>query len=419
MATYYIDFENGRQENDGLSPLTAKPDYRDIDLQGGDRVLFKRGSFVRDCLYAKRHVTYGSYGEGTLPTFCGSCDISTEQDWMPTEAENIWRCVKPMDGDVGNLIFNENDCTAALKWDFEALAEQGDFFSRPCETSEGWTGRNHETELYLYSVGHPALVYSHIEAAAYGMRHLVNLDEGMTFEDLRFINSGVHGMGGHGNHITVRRCVFENIGGCPWSHELRIRFGNGFEIWQQGNDILLEHCTFRNIYDSCVTHQGPGDQTEPTNRFICRHCHFDTYGMAAFEYRDKLPIQSEFSYNVCQNAGCGFAMLSETLPRSSEIWPQPMGHHIFLWRIPEATEDGSLSIHDNIFGYAPVGAAIYSIISKEAEAQISLKNNTYTPNDVLLNHFGGKAYTDLEEYKMQTGQDENSIYTVNVFVTPK
>jgi hypothetical protein len=132
--------------------------------------------------------------------------------------------------------------------------------------------------------------------------------------------------------------------------------------------------------------------------------------MAAFEYRDKLPIQSEFSYNVCQNAGCGFAMLGETLPRSSEIWPQPMGHHIFLWRIPEATEGGSLSIHDNVFSYAPVGAAIYSIISKEAEAQISLKNNAYTKNDTLLTYFGEKAYTDLEEYKEQTGQDENSTY---------
>jgi len=132
--------------------------------------------------------------------------------------------------------------------------------------------------------------------------------------------------------------------------------------------------------------------------------------MAAFEYRDKLPIQSVFSHNVCRNAGCGFAMLGETLPRSSEIWPQPMGHHIFLWRIPEATEGGSLAIHDNVFGYAPVGAAIYSIISVEAEAQIALENNTYTKNAVLLNHFGGKAYTDLEAYKAQTGKDATSTY---------
>lgn len=190
MATYYIDFENGREENDGLPPLTPKGDYRTIDVQGGDRILFKRGSFVRDHLHAKRHVTYGSYGEGTLPTFCGSCDVSAKQDWEPTETEYVWKCRKAMDGDVGNLIFHENDCTAALKWDFEALAQQGDFFSRQSPSSEGWTGKNHKSELYLYSVGHPTLVYSHIEAAAYGVRQLVNLDKGMTFEDLRSSTAG-------------------------------------------------------------------------------------------------------------------------------------------------------------------------------------------------------------------------------------
>ena len=52
-------------------------------------------------------------------------------------------------------------------------------------------------------------------------------------------------MAGYGNNITVRGCVFENIGGCAWSKELEIRFGNGFEIWHKGNDILIENYTFK------------------------------------------------------------------------------------------------------------------------------------------------------------------------------
>ena len=104
-------------------------------------------------------------------------------------------------------------------------------------------------------------------------------------------------------------------------------------------------------------------------------------------------------------------MLGEELPRRSEIWPQPMGHHIFLWRIPEATEGGSLDISDNEFGYAPVGAAIYSIISPEAEAQMTLDNNRYTKNTVLLNRFGGVDYNDLDAYKAATGKDKNSKYS--------
>ncbi len=69
-------------------------------------------------------------------------------------------------------------------------------------------------------------------------------------------------------------------------------------------------------------------------------------------------------------------MPGEDLPGKSEIWPQPMGHHIFLWRIPQASEGSSLSIKNNYFGPAPLGAATYSIISKEAQAQIFLDNNT-------------------------------------------
>ena len=410
MTTYYIDFDNGHEENDGLSPETAKSKVTDLPVQSGDRVLFKRGSFVRGRLHAQKHVSYGAYGEGAAPTFCGSCDVSAPEDWIPTPMQNVWKCTKLMDGDVGNLVFNTDSCTAALRWDLDALGAQGDFYSQAVEQSPDWSGNNHPTELYLYSLGNPALVYSHIEAAAYGVRQLVSLGDGMSFENLRFINSGVHGLAGHGDHITVRNCTFENIGGCPWSHELKIRFGNGFEIWHHGNDILIEDCSFKNIYDSCITHQGPGEDTEPTHHFVCNHCHFDTYGMAAFEYRDKMPIDSTFENNTCLNAGCGFAMLGETLPRSSEIWPQPMGHHIFLWRIPKATPGGSLRICNNTFGEAPVGAAIYSIISPEAEAQITLDHNRYTKSKTLLHHFGGQSYTDLDVYIQTTGKDQNSTY---------
>ena len=130
--------------------------------------------------------------------------------------------------------------------------------------------------------------------------------------------------------------------------------------------------------------------------------------MAAFEYRDQLPIQSSFTGNTCLNAGCGFAMLGEELPRYSEIWPQPMGHHLFFWRIPQASPGGSLEVSGNTFGPAPVGAAIYSIIAPEAEAQITLNNNRYTEGYALLNHFGGESFATLEAYQKATGQDRDS-----------
>ena len=409
MSTYYIDFSGSQDKNDGLSPKRARKTYSDLALQPGDRVLFRRGGFVRGRLHAMPYVGYGAYGEGDPPTFCGSVDVSGEQYWQPTERENVWKCTGRFSGDVGNLIFNHNECTATFRWTKEELCRQGDFYGTPVNAEQ--SRRNIGcADLYLYSVGNPAAVYSHIEAAAYGERNIVTLADGMTFEDIRVMNSGVHGMQGSGNDITVRGCVFENIGGCPWNVDSRIRFGNGFEIWHHGNRILIENCLFKNVYDSCVTHQGPGKETVPTTDFICRNNTFDTYGMAAFEYRDKLPVRSVFEHNVCLNAGCGFAMLGESLPRRSEIWPQPMGHHIFLWRIPGPTDGGGLTISDNEFGPAPVGASVYSIISSEAEAQITLRNNRYAAGNPVLHHFGGADYTELAEFQKQTGRDAGSSY---------
>ena len=408
MTTYYIDHKNGNDALDGRSPQSARKNYTDLSLKKGDEVLFKRGSFYRDKLHALPYVSYGAYGDGEVPTFCGSTDVSGEENWALTERENVWKCRKLIPGDVGNMLLGDG-LYGTFRWELDELSADGDFYDARSILGDCFKQGN-EPSLYLYSQGNPAAKYPHIEAISYNTRQLVKLSDGMSFDSLRFINSGVHGMAGNGDHITVRNCSFENIGGCAWSHELRIRFGNGFEIWERGDDILIENCSFKSVYDSCVTHQGPGEDTKPAERFICRGCHFDTYGMAAFEYRDKLPIDSAFVGNTCTGAGCGFAMLGEELPRRSEIWPQPMGHHIFMWRIDHATDGGRLEIRDNHFGPAPVGAAIYSIISPEAEAQVTLENNLYTENATLLNRFGGENFCDLDTYKARSGQDKNSRY---------
>ena len=415
MAIYYIDPIGGSDAYDGLSASTAKKTQSAVTPTAGDTVLFKRGSFLREKLQTAsgeqgRPITYSSYGEGAKPIFCGSTDVSSEKDWVKTDKGNVWECVKPIPGDVGNYVFGDGECTATLRWSEDQLCAQGDFYDCRFAQGEHYRQRFTEQRVLMYSEGNPAIVYGRIECVSYNTRSLGTLCHDTVIDGIHFKNSGVHALAGQGDRIKVLNCDFENIGGCAWNEELQIRFGNGVEIWDHGDHITVEGCSFKNVYDSCVTHQGPGDRTKPAEYFICNGNVFDTYGMAAFEYRDKLPISSEFKNNVCKNAGCGFAMLGEVLPRKSEIWPQPMGHHIFMWRIPKATEGGSLVISDNVFEDAPVGAAIYSIISPEAEAQITLENNKYTANPVLLNRFGGENHTDLEAYKTATGKDTGSSY---------
>ena len=95
---YYIDPANGNDSLSGISPELARKNYTDLEIKPGDSVLFKRGSFVRDCLYPVEgaegaYVTYGAYGEGKSPVFCGSVDVSDPDDWEEY-SENVWRYKK-------------------------------------------------------------------------------------------------------------------------------------------------------------------------------------------------------------------------------------------------------------------------------------------------------------------------------------
>lgn len=363
MATHYID------ESKKLDNLIIAP---------GDTVLFKRGCVFRAPFPIVEGtpdlpVKYSAYGNGTNPVFIASTDVSNKDCWEEI-SKNIWRCNTEIPGEVGNFVFNSDECSATLRWNDNELCCQGDFWDSRFGSCEKKT-HSATQNILIYSIQNPGDFYNHIECVSYNTRIIGKIQSNIVIENICFKNSGVHGLAGQGKNVIIRNCTLENIGGCVWDRNLKIRFGNAIEFWTYGEDIIIENCFFKNIYDSCVTHQGPGEQTIPTKNFICRNNTFDTYGMAAFEYRDKMPINSCFSYNTCLNAGCGFAMLGEELPRNSEIWPLPMGHHIFLWRIDNPTEGGSLFIENNTFGNAPVGSAIYSLISDDAFKQIVIKDN--------------------------------------------
>ena len=414
MSVYYVDNESGDNSNSGLSPVCAVKSYTAINVTPGDTVLFKCGNIYNEQLIFTegtddKPVKYSCYGSGHKPVFVGSTDVSDPSVWTEISC-NIWRCTTEIPGEAGNFLFNFDECTATLRWDKSQLAFQGDFWDSRFGNCEKKTG-NSKQELLLYSVGNPGNFYKNVQCISYNKRVIGVITNNIIIEDLHIKNSGVHGFAGRGKNVSIRRCVFENIGGCVWDKNLKIRFGNAVEFWVYAENVLIENCIFKNVYDSCVTHQGPGEATIPARNFTCRSNLFDTYGMAAFEYRDKLPVDSCFENNICINAGCGFAMLGDTLPRSSEIWPQPMGHHIFLWRMPEATPGGRLKISDNIFGNAPVGACVYSIISADAEKQIELNDNVYLQSNLsLINRYGNKDYDDFYKYTVETGCDRQSIF---------
>ncbi len=406
MAIYYIDPILGKDENDGLSENTPKNDHTKIDVKGGDSILFKCGSFIRGSvknIYANQGdiITYGAYGEGEKPTFCGSFDTLSNPERWQEEEKNIW-VTTSLNDEACNFIFNNQDLCGTLRWTKEELCEQGDFFDECFGYRVGGQKIPEGHKIYMYSVKNPAEYYDHIEVACYRDRWLATSGDNLLFENLRFINGGVHGIAGgvHAKNLHVRNCDFEFIGGCVWNYGLKIRFGNAFECWDVAEDVSIKDCYFYNIYDSAVTHQGSKEKCKPCVNFICTNCVFIKCGMGAYEQRDLLPMYAVFSNNVCIDAGEGFSKQGEIMPRYSEIWPQPMGHHVFLWRIDKTTEGGKIEIKNNIFASAPYGASIYSIICEEAEKQVELEGNVYcTPDsDELVNRLRGMNFGSFEEY---------------------
>lgn len=411
MSIYYIDSINGNDKNDGRSEKLPKRSADNLLLKAGDSLLFRRGSFIRGALKIvggaeNAPIRYGAYGEGEMPVFCGSADVSKPEYWELTEHANLWRCVKAIDGDVGNFVL-DGRCAATLRWEKKELSSNGDFFDSRFAEGEQNKRKYSKQELLFYCDEPPYQKYKSIECVSFATRELGRLKSNIIIEGLCFMNSGVHALAGAGKNVTVRRCAFKNIGGCAWNKELKIRFGNGVEFWNYAENVTVEECSFENVYDSCVTHQGGGEGLLPAKNFLCRKNLFDTYGMAALELRDIVSQGFYFLDNECKNAGCGFAMLGEDLPRSSEIWPQPMGHHVFLWRMDGATENGRVEIKNNVFGYAPVGAAIYSIIAPEAEEQFFVDGNTYTPNERLLVRFGGENHITLHDFRNKAKKEKN------------
>ena len=392
---HYIDPVSGNDQSDGASPETARRDYRKLKIAPGDTILFKRGTVQRDWLIPtegtpEAPTRYGAYGEGNAPAFYGSVDTSSQEDWKEVR-ENVWEYTKPLDSEVCNFIFDNGRVGATLRWDESSLQAPGDWYDSRMGMGEK-TADNVPQRVLLYSVGNPGKVFTHIECALRGRRCLVPNKSYTVFEDLSFFGSGVHVFSGGAHDVTIRRCSFCFIGGAVWNKGLKIRFGNAIEFWNTGYNITIEDCCFNNIYDSAITQQGAKPDVAPARNIVMRHNLFIACGMGAYEGRDLMTVGCEFSDNICLNAGYGFTAFGDTKPRNSEIYPLPMGHHIFMWRITEPVDGGSFIVKNNIFRES-TGANIYAFIDDGAAAQMHLSGNTYFTTETLLNRLGSRHYT--------------------------
>ncbi len=397
--TYYVDPAAGNDANDGLAPARPLRTYATREFTGGDTVLFKRGSVIRDVLVTRcgspgAPVTYGAYGDGDRPAFLGSVPAGDAGRWVE-ERPSLWRYTGSLPSEVCNLIFNGGQSCGILRWSVDELREPGDwhYTGIGAHGSPDGSQRQRNGVLYLCSPTNPGRAYGDIECALWGQRRLVDGQHDIVLENLSFRNAGVHGyQQSHAQNVVIRGCEFRHIGGAVWDLRHRIRFGNAVELWDGASDVVVEGCVFDNIYDSAVTHQG-GETRNIPQRIFFRDNLFVDCGLAAYECREP-SREVYFEHNTCVDGGGGFSMQGEIPPRRSDPYPQPVGYHVFIWMIDPGTQPGNVYIRHNLF-CTSYGAAVSAIIAPADERKFVFDHNCYwqTAGNLLI------QYTRLQKGK--------------------
>lgn len=403
-TVYYFDAENGRDDNDGLSPETAKQTLPAVQFTGakpGDTILFKRGQVFRGCMRpGAKGITFSSYGEGKKPLFCNSIDASSPNCWVKTDAENVWMCniMIPFVKDVGAIIFNGGECWGIKICENTITGERSDMYRSNGRRGEGvphgeldvWNGRrfvhrecapftgykdikgdleffhkyNGFEHVFLNCAdGNPGEVFDTIE---FTLRHAAvqgNCTD-CVFDNLSFkyANFGM-GIGGS-NNLIIRNCEFGWIGGSsqfPESYAAKspntpygsdvTRLGNGIEIWGDCNGFTIENCFFEQVYDAAVTVQisrNPADRDYSMQniRWInnvfdtCHYC-FELWLSIGDRNGFKQELKNvDISGNICLNSGFGWAH-----QRPDPCYTFYYGSNEWAGK----ADFENCSIHDNIF----------------------------------------------------------------------
>lgn len=247
-TVFYISM-HGDDNNTGISsdePIKTISRLLELELAEGDAILFERDGVYRtkDTLQIRSGISYGAYGIGEKPIICGSaCNYAKDVTWSQTD-EKIWKTT--VFGEGGVMTFDEDSMVGARKYSLEELHEIGEYYH---DLSKH--------ELYLYSDGNPADVYKQIEIGTTKDLFVGFHANNVTFQNLSLKYTSNHAISlGDNKHVVISGCEIGWIGGRTFNEKARVRLGNGIQIWNECQDVIVDHCYLYQIYDAAFTFQG-------------------------------------------------------------------------------------------------------------------------------------------------------------------
>lgn len=338
-TVYYISTENGNDKNDGLTPETAYASVLPLyeikagglvindRLQSGDGVFVERGSvlYPQKKLYTRwsgdkiitlpAGVTLGAYGEGEKPIFTTAVDIEGKTKWLATEYENVWKldfdfyCDKADAAayyDVGSIAVYDKSGNLGFGVKVIPTKPKDPYQEGSMTEGLGLVSNGFETfvneeipvkdpsvvkhnleyfmdyaagALYMYcDKGNPGEYYDKIIAARRGSALTVSGVD-ITVDNIAIAHCGSHGIDiGDAKNFIVTNCTIEWVGGClqGGGGDDKVRYGNGFQNWQNCDGIYIENTFFDQIYDGACSTQvaWPDDKISVVNDFHVTDCVF-------------------------------------------------------------------------------------------------------------------------------------------------
>lgn len=307
--TYYIS-EKGNDKNDGLSKKTAwrsvaRAEMSSSDMEPGDVVLLERGGLYRGTITIRSGVSYGAYGSGCKPTIYGSLrDYAYPKLWHKTDKKNIWKIEVGDMSDIGNLVFNHGEKCAIKKLD-DKMHGDGEFYH---DRANG--------DLYLYmSKGNPGDVYYDIEICSndHIMEGFGNVHD-VYIENLCLKYTGAHAIcfRNGSKNITVKGCEIGYIGGSMLTG-MNVRYGNGFEVVDNTENITVTDNWVYQCFDAGITHQSsyePGCVQKKINfsNNLIEYCNYNIEYYVSVS--NGVIEDTVYENNILRFAGYGFGSIN-------------------------------------------------------------------------------------------------------------
>jgi len=385
---YYV-CADGDDSSDGLTPATAwrsLSKVNEVMLGYADTVRFHAGDVFRGYLLPQSgkpgaSVVYTYYGEGEKPVLEPSWDASSVKDWVKV-GPRLWKCEKPSENELGNIIFNHGDAGCAWKVDSLNQLQGRDLFF--CWVKD-------EKAVYLVSRKNPARRFYSIELAE--KHHIISEGNAhdIEYEGLWLRYGAAHGIGGgNTSNIVVRSCDISWIGGSTLYIDeggRGVRYGNGIEFWGNTSNILVENCRVWECWDAALTNQSNVVGSVQENIIWRNNTIWNSeYSYEYWQQGDGCITRNiVFENNTCHGAGYGWG--------HEQRW-NPNAAHLMFYDSTAAT-DGFFICGNRFEETKDCGIRLFNAWYD----RITAKDNTWIiPSNYLIRYHGRPTSNLIYKY---------------------